>query len=95
VKKGRGRRVGTGRFFVNPPFTGTITKNNIFANGAFAALNCGIRANSGATVLAPDNYWGAPTGPGGDPADATCGAGSVTVTPFATKPFTVKAPIKP
>src|SRR5262249_8473955 len=52
-------------FFVNPPFSGTITKNNIFANGAFAALNCGIRANTGATVPAPDNYWGAPTGPGG------------------------------
>jgi len=43
------------------------------------------------------NYWGAPTGPGPDPADDACnvGFGTLTVTPFATRPFKVKAPIKP
>ena len=36
------------------------------------------------------------TGPGGGANIAGCVPGSsVTVTPFATKPFTVKAPIKP
>jgi hypothetical protein len=36
-------------------------------------------------------------GPGPDPADTVCNQGPVTtiVTPFATKPFSVKAPIKP
>jgi hypothetical protein len=87
-----------GGFRVSPPFSGTITKNNIFGNGLFGFFaNCGIATDGAATVSAPDNYWGAPTGPGSDPADMACGfgPGSVAVTPFGTKPFTVKAPIEP
>jgi hypothetical protein len=77
-------------------------KNDIFAN-----VNCGVQNGStgggidyvGVSGLdATNNFWGAATGPGADPADDTCSVGvgaSVTVTPFATKAFSIKAPIKP
>ena len=60
----------------------------IFRNNSFAAntSNCGVRNFSG-TLNASANYWGAPTGPGADPADTACdfdGATTVT-TPFLTK----------
>ncbi|HLK10998.1 MAG TPA: NosD domain-containing protein [Candidatus Binatia bacterium] len=87
-----------GGFRVEPPFFGTITKNDIFANGLFGFFaNCGIATDQPVVVSAPDNYWGAPTGPGSDPADQACpsSGGSVTTTPFATKPFSIKATIKP
>ena len=63
---------------------GVLTGNAFIGNGT--AGNCGIRNNSGTTVTATGNYWGAATGPGADPADQTCdGPGSVTVTtPFST-----------
>jgi len=41
----------------------------------------------------PSNYWGTATGPGPEPADALCSG--TTATPFATKPFNVKARVKP
>jgi hypothetical protein len=49
---------------------------------------------------AKNDYWGAATGPGPDPADdagsshSNPNGGSTTVAPFATKPFSVKAPVK-
>ena len=71
-----------------------IAKNNIVGNGD-GENSCGL-GFSGTGLLAADNYWGAATGPGGGANIAGCVPGSsVTVTPFATKPFTVKAPIKP
>lgn len=68
----------------------TITKNSIFGNGTDGATNCGIDNGTGATVDAPKNFWGAATGPGADPADATCGANAVTTAPVATKEIKVK-----
>jgi len=71
--------------------------NNIFENGAAAHpdgglvdLNCGILNASGNRLEATENFWGAVTGPGADPADASGGAcdknGSATVSkPFATE----------
>jgi hypothetical protein len=82
---------------------GVITKNN-FAGSAQCGLHNGNLYFGGAPgVLAANNYWGVPTGPGPAPADAagsgagTCDTfgGTTTVTPFATKPFKVKAPFKP
>jgi len=83
---------------VAPPFTGTIQKNDIVSSSlAVGPPYCGLD-NSGVTgVLATNNYWGAPTGPGSRPADDVCNqsGGTTTVTPFATKRFKVKAPLKP
>jgi hypothetical protein len=74
------------------PFSGSIEKNNVFGN-----KDCGLAVISGASALAAHNYWGAPTGPGSDPADDVCTlpGSTFTVTPFATHPFSVNAPIKP
>jgi hypothetical protein len=76
-------------------FSGPIAKNNIFGSGLFTAgpTPCGLLGGV-AGLVAANNYWGAATGPGIPPADDACNPGA-TVTAFATKPFTVKAPIKP
>jgi nitrous oxidase accessory protein NosD len=87
-----------GIFLTGAAFAGTIQKNNFIGD-----RGCGVQNFSGAVGLpATNNYWGATTGPGAAPADHSgpgsgCdfGAGTTTVTPFATKPFNVKAPIKP
>jgi hypothetical protein len=77
---------------VGSTFAGTIRKNNLVANDM-----CGLRNEGVVGLQAPNTYWGAATGPGAAPADDVCNenSGTTTVTPFATKPFTVKAPIKP
>ena len=80
-----------------------LHRNNIFGNlgvaigGFFPPLpNCGLANNSGSTINATRNFWGAPTGPGPDPADEA-GPGSICdqngltiVTPFETRPSTLK-----
>ena len=73
----------------DPAFTGTIEKNNIFGN--VVGLN-----NNRAGLVATNNYWGAPTGPGPAPANPILDefGGSTTATPFATKPFKVKVRFK-
>jgi hypothetical protein len=78
--------------------------NNIFGNGTgvdrtsgLLTTNCGVKNHSGHVVDAAGNYWGAPSGPGSDPADnagpgSGCDTerGSSTVTkPFATRPFPI------
>lgn len=58
---------------------------------------CGVY-NFGVPILnATNNYWGTASGPGPNPADEVCNSepGTTTVTPSATTPFIVKAPIKP
>jgi hypothetical protein len=46
-------------------------------------------------VDARNNFWGASTGPGADPADVVCLAGgSVVASPFLTRPVAV-TPIDP
>jgi parallel beta-helix repeat protein len=71
----------------------TITDNNIFGNGTLGS-NCGLLNVSGTGVMAPNNYWGAASGPGLDPADAIeegCGGHPypTLVDPVATKPFNI------
>jgi len=78
--------------FVLSPFSGVITKNNMFGNGS-PVENCGLWNHDIAGLVATNNYWGAATGPGPAPADRECNV-ATDVTPFATKPFTVK-PLKP
>jgi len=70
--------------------TVTFTMNNIFGNNS--ATNCGLENVSGTMVDATNNYWGAASGPGPDPADAACFVGAqnfVITVPFATQPFNV------
>jgi hypothetical protein len=67
----------------------TITENNFFGNDT-GGDNCGMLNNSGSTITAINNYWGASTGPGADPADLACGAAfgdPIIFAPFATKEF--------
>jgi parallel beta-helix repeat protein len=78
---------------VNPGITGVeINRNSILGNNA-GGNNCGLEVD-GSAVDATNNFWGAATGPGADPADRVCltGGGSATVTPFAAREFKVRAP---
>ena len=79
---------------VYPSFTGPpIARNNIVSNRV-----CGLYNLPGVPFLmAANNYWGAATGPGPDPADGVCNAPgtSTQVTPFSTRPFVVTVPIAP
>ena len=76
-----------------PGFTGVIQKNNFVGSSD----DCALTNLSGTNDLdVTNNYWGVPTGPGPDPADDYCDfLGTATVVPFATKPFGVKARVKP
>jgi parallel beta-helix repeat protein len=72
---------------------GTTVPIPIFRNNSFAAntSNCGVR-NFAGTLDASRNYWGAPTGPGADPADAACDLGGATT---LTTPFLTRDPARP
>lgn len=74
----------------------TISQNNIQGNGHYKGAsgvikNCGVRNRSGGIVPAKNNFWGASTGPGPNPADRICNyPGSTTLFhPFARNPFTI------
>ena len=69
----------------------TITQNNIMGNDPTS--NCGFVNTSGGAITVPGNFWGAPGGPGADPADNVCNmfGSTTTVAPFATKEFKAKA----
>jgi hypothetical protein len=68
-----------------------LQSNNLFGNSG-----CGIEVHTSGPVVATNNYWGASTGPGGDPADELCDDdGTTTAAPFATKPFSIDPPLRP
>jgi len=74
---------------------GTITGNNIFENALIDfPINCGLLNDSGNTIDATNNFWGAASGPGPDPADEVCdGNGSTTlIYPAAAQQFVIAAP---
>jgi hypothetical protein len=81
-------------FLITGVFTGTFEKNNIVGNGDSGLGNCGLRTAPSSVLSLPNNYWGAPTGPGPNPADQTCG-GTTMVTPFATNAFKIRTVVKP
>jgi hypothetical protein len=67
--------------------TATATQNNIYGNDPLT--NCGLEI-SGSTINAVNNFFGAATGPGSDPADNVCvSSGSVVFTPFAPLEFPI------
>lgn len=53
-----------------------LSKSNIFGNGSTGA-NCGVNTAGAGSVTLDKICFGAPTGPGNDPADAVCGAVAV------------------
>jgi hypothetical protein len=77
---------------VSNTFTGVIQKSNIFGN-----RSCGLGNNGAPGVAATNNYWGAATGPGPNPADTVCnsGGGTTTTTPFATARFAINPSFEP
>lgn len=82
---------------LNPGSNVVIKGNNLFGhNRAYGGLtaNCAVFNYSGASIDATNNFWGAASGPGPDPADEVCdGPGSSTVVaPFATQQFAISAP---
>jgi hypothetical protein len=84
-------RNGSTGVYVPERFDGTITKNNMFANGYPPAYNCGLSNSDDPDLVATNNYWGVPAGPGAPPRDTVCEStpGMTITSPFATKPFTV------
>jgi hypothetical protein len=74
---------------------GDLENNNIYGNGCGVLV--GFSSPLISTVLAENNYWGATTGPGPDPADSVCGsnAGAAIVNPFSNKPFRVNLTVTP
>jgi hypothetical protein len=62
------------------------TGNNIFGN------QCGVQNVGFATLNFTNDFWGASTGPGVDPADNVC-SGLAATSPFATAPFNVPNPL--
>jgi hypothetical protein len=78
-----------------------LTQNNIFGNGTApnhltSEVNCGVLNATLSTVNAENNFWGAATGPGGDPADKGCviafGIELIDVAPYAPRAFSI--PVK-
>jgi parallel beta-helix repeat protein len=75
-----------------------VTQNNLYGNndppfafGTGTFTNCGLLNDSGGAITATNNFWGAATGPGPNPADNVCDvSGTTDFAPFATKPFAVK-----
>ena len=71
------------------PIRTTLRENNFYGNGVSNdefGRNCGLANFTGAVLNAPNNYWGASTGPGAEPADVACGNDPVITTPFARNP---------
>lgn len=65
-----------------------ITKSNIFGNGAANGSNCGITTAGSGTVDLDKICFGAPTGPGPDPADQICGL-SINIIEVVKKALTI------
>lgn len=71
-------------FFIT---TATATQNNIYGNDP--ASNCGLQIVD-STVNAANNFFGAATGPGSDPADEVCVvSGSLVYLPFGPLEFAI------
>jgi hypothetical protein len=82
-------------FEIGSPFSGTIEQNDIVGNADID--NCSLANDGVAVLVARNNYWGAPTGPGPNPANDVCNhlGGTTSTAPFAKAPFTVRAIVKP
>lgn len=74
--------------------TAVVTGNSIYGNDHLRGTNCGLTTLvDGPIVDATNNFWGAPGGPGADPADDVCSAGTPpNVGAAASAEFSIVAP---
>jgi len=70
------------------PARATVIRNNLYAT----ASNCGLKNNNNVGIVATENFWGAPTGPGPDPADNICNIGAATTDTSSFRRIEVKIP---
>ena len=78
---------------MEPGVQATVHRSNIFGNGDQTGSNCGVLNQSGQPITATDNFWGAASGPGADPADAVCDInGTTDFVPFAERLFRIAEP---
>jgi hypothetical protein len=83
--------VGSG-ILVSELSSGAVVSGNNLHGHVFSSQSCGLKSLL-AGLVATNNYWGHPAGPGGGAsADLLCGPG--VTTPFATQPFPVSV-LKP
>lgn len=77
---------------LNPGSDVALNENNFF--GKDWRYNWAVYNNSGASIDATNNFWGAASGPGPDPADEVYDepGSSTVVAPFATQQFAIRAP---
>jgi hypothetical protein len=82
--------IGNGNLGIRAFSKVVITENNIFGNDTLGG-NCGLLNQGVTSLLATNNFWGTPSGPGPDPADAVCNdVGATTIVhPFATEAFRI------
>lgn len=78
---------------LNPGSDAAINDNN-FSGNSPGSNNCGLFNASGASIDATNNFWGAASGPGPEPADEVCNqpGSSTVVAPFATQQFAISSP---
>lgn len=74
--------------------TVAVTGNSIYGNDHLRGTNCGLTTLvDGPIVDATNNFWGAPVGPGADPMDDVCSAGTPpNVGAAASTEFSIVAP---
>jgi parallel beta-helix repeat protein len=92
IGNGTGNGDDGGIVYFNNAAAMVITNNNIYGNDA-PAQNCGITDESdpgGPTLVATGNFWGAPTGPGPNPADVVCSPFPVDTSDFLDKEVSAK-----
>ncbi|MDE2180422.1 MAG: hypothetical protein KGJ40_06200 [candidate division NC10 bacterium] len=80
---------------LNPGSNVAINENNFFGQTSSCYwCNWAVYNNSGASIDATNNFWGAASGPGPDPADEVYDepGSSTVVAPFATQQFAIRAP---
>lgn len=82
----------TGGILIYAGATPVIRDSNIFGNGSPMHPNCGVINQSGLTINATKNFWGAPSGPGSDPADAVCNVGPSRTVTVPARGFPVPVP---
>jgi hypothetical protein len=76
---------------INGPTPVTLTQNNIYGNDTTGA-NCGLANLTDAAIDASNNFWGAASGPGPNPADDICNFGAGTSTSFPSPPYRSRFP---
>ena len=84
---------GANGFYVELPFAGSVSKNNIFGTrNSIYGVACGLHNVNVSELKATNNFRGESAGPGSVGADIACtnpAAPSTYIVPYAKKPFTV------